>query len=149
MDLTRKLNLTRTMNLTGKMNRREAVALLGATALAACFSDRPDSTGVNGDGMVVEMRDTLAFSPRTLNIQVGDRVTWRNTSSFVHTATCDPALANDPSHVQLPEGAEAWDSGDVAGGGTFSRTFDVAGEYQYVCLPHEQQGMLGTIVVSS
>lgn len=138
------------MDLTRELTRREALVVLGATALAACFSDRPDdTTGPNGEGTAVSMNNDLTFSPRTLNIQVGDRVTWRNTSDFVHTATGDPARAVDPDHVQLPDGADPWHSGDVAAGGEYSRTFDVPGEYHYFCVPHEQQGMLGTIVVSS
>lgn len=131
---------------TTPLSRREAVAALGALVLAACFSDRttdpPDE-----DGVEVEMVD-LEFEPATVTIQVGDRVTWRNVGQFVHTATCDPAKANDPSNVQLPPGAAPWDSGAAAPGATFSRVFDVAGEYRYVCIPHEAQGMLGTIIVS-
>ena len=128
------------------MGRRDAIAAIGALALAACFSDRttapPDAGGVE-----VEMVG-IAFDPPTVSIQVGDRVTWRNVGQFVHTATCDPSKANDPSNAQRPPGADPWDSGAVAVGSTFSRVFDVAGEYNYFCIPHEAQGMLGTIIVT-
>lgn len=134
--------------MNDKLTRREALAALGAVLLTACFSDRTGPTQ-NGEGTVVEMTDALTFSPETVTIEVGDTVTWRNTSDFPHTATCDPSKANDPSNVQLPADADPWDSGSVGGGGEFSRTFDVPGQYDYVCLPHEGQGMLGTVVVTS
>lgn len=129
-----------------KLTRREAIGAMGAAVLAACFSDRPTDPG-DGGGIPVDMVDT-AFEPATLTIQVGERVTWHNVGQFVHTVTCDPAEANDPASVQLPAGAAPWDSGGVGPGGTFTHTFDVAGEYHYFCIPHETFGMLGTVVVT-
>lgn len=128
------------------LTRREAIAALGALALSACFSDRSTNPPEEG-GVEVEMVD-LSFEPATVNIDVGDRVTWRNTSQFVHTATCDPSKANDSASVNLPAGAAAFDSGAVSPGGTFSHVFEVAGEYRYFCIPHESQGMVATVVVS-
>lgn len=128
------------------VTRREALAALGALALAACFSDRStDPDG--GEGVRIDMVD-LAFEPATVTISVGERVAWHNTGQLVHTATCDPSKANDSASVQLPAGAAAWDSGAVAVGSTFGHTFEVPGEYRYFCIPHEAQGMLGTIIVS-
>ena len=136
------------MDLNVRLTRREALLALGAGALAACFSDRP-TTGPGGEGTVVEMTDQLVFSPETVTIQAGESVTWRNTSDgIVHTATGDPSKANDPSHVTLPQGADPWDSGAIAAGGEYTRQFDVPGEYRYFCIPHEAQGMIGTVVVT-
>jgi plastocyanin len=133
---------------TDRMTRREALAAIAVTAVAACTSDRP--TGENGDGDdVVQMTNSLTFVPATLNISVGETVTFRNTSTGIsHTATCDPAKADDASNVSLPQGAAAWDTGTVGPGGTRNITFTVAGQYRYVCLPHETSNMLGTINVS-
>lgn len=61
--------------------------------------------------------------------------------------TADPAQAADPSHVALPEGAETFDSGFIEADGSYSRTFDVAGEYRYFCIPHEGAGMVATLTV--
>lgn len=52
------------------------------------------------------------------------------------------------SHVALPEGVAPWDSGELTGGQTWSRTFDVPGTYRYFCGPHEGRGMIGTITVT-
>jgi len=131
------------------MTRREALAAVVVTAIAACTSDRPTEPTVDGDGNVVQMTNQIRFSPATLNISVGDKVTFRNTSTgIVHTATCDPAKAANASDVSLPAGAAAWDSGSLASGGEFTQTFTVAGQYRYFCIPHETLGMLGTINVS-
>lgn len=128
------------------LTRREALAALGGLALAACFSDQSTDPPDEG-GVEVEMTD-LQFEPATVNIQVGGRVRWRNAGQFVHTATCDPGVANDADSVRLPSGAEPFNSGAVAVGSTFSHEFEVPGEYRYFCIPHEAQGMVGTVIVS-
>ncbi len=89
----------------------------------------------------------ISFEPETIRITQGQTVQWRNTSRFTHTVTADPELAADPANVQLPEGAETFDSGDIAAGEVWRRTFTTPGTYRYVCLPHEQQGMRGTVIV--
>ncbi len=100
---------------------------------------------------VVEMTDKvqgLQFDPDHLTIRVGDTVTWRNVSDTSHTSTCDPEKATNPEeHVQLPEGAETWDSGLLNRDEEFSHTFEVAGEYTYFCIPHEGAGMVANLTV--
>jgi plastocyanin len=48
----------------------------------------------------------------------------------------------------LPSGAQAWDSGPLNGGQTFSHAFTTPGTYKYFCIPHESLGMLATITVT-
>ncbi|MCM2281744.1 MAG: plastocyanin/azurin family copper-binding protein [Bdellovibrionaceae bacterium] len=89
------------------------------------------------------------FEPATISIRVGDTVRWTNTSSsLIHTVTFDASLADDPSHVELPAGADPFNSGNIAPGGTFTRTFTVPGTYRYFCIPHEDEPMVGSITVS-
>lgn len=116
------------------------VALLAAAALPATSFSQPTAT-------VVEMTDGLRYIPASVTVRVGDTVEWRNTGTVAHTVTADPSKANDPSHVVLPEGAETFDSGTIIGGASWSHTFDVPGRYAYFCVPHEQQGMLGEVIV--
>lgn len=97
--------------------------------------------------VVVEMTQQLEFQPETVTISVGDTVEWRNTSNLPHTATFDPEAAADASNVVLPEGVEPFGSGTLSGGESFSHTFETAGRYQYVCLPHEMAGMIGEVIV--
>jgi plastocyanin len=64
-----------------------------------------------------------------------------------HTVTADKSQAADPSNVGLPPGVDAFDSGLIAEGESFSRKFDKPGTYRYFCIPHEGAGMVGTAVV--
>ena len=108
-----------------------------------------DGAGATGGGanQVVEMNDQLKFDPETITIKVGDSVTWTTVGAAPHTSTGDPSKAANAANVSLPDGAEPWDSGMVSQGGEFTYTFQVPGEYKYICIPHELAGMLGTVVV--
>jgi plastocyanin len=106
----------------------------------------PPAGGVTGP--VVAMTDQLRFVPDKLTVKVGDTVTWQNTGSVAHTVTADPAKAQNKAHVKLPAGAEPWDSGILTGGLSWSRRFDVPGEYAYFCIPHEANGMVATLTVT-
>ncbi len=94
------------------------------------------------------------FLPGTLEVEEGATVRWRNDSDESHTVTA--------YQRSLPEGAGYFASGgasdereardDVAAGlmiagETFEVTFDRPGEYEYFCIPHEKDGMRGTVVV--
>jgi len=72
-----------------------------------------------------------AFSPASLTIGVGDRVTVHNTDTGHHTFTDSPTF----------------DSGDVAPGGTYTYLFRKAGRFDFVCSYHQSLGMRGTITV--
>lgn len=87
------------------------------------------------------------FDPPTVTISAGQTVQWRNTSLVTHTVTADPGLAANPANVALPQGAQPFHSGKIEAGQVWSRTFTTPGTYRYVCLPHEQQGMRGTVIV--
>lgn len=101
-----------------------------------------------GQTHVVEMTDELVFDPEELTLNVGDTVVWRTIGAVPHTSTCDEGEATQPEeHVQRPEGAEAWNSELVNQGEEFERTFEVAGEYTYFCIPHEAAGMVGYLTV--
>ena len=102
------------------------------------------------------------FMPPTITIQPGDRVTWLNRGAHGHTITSDTGL---------------WDSGTVAGIGTYRGSgygggsyggggygsgttvsgssigqaywvqFHRVGTYNYYCRFHAAQGMRGTVIV--
>jgi plastocyanin len=117
----------------------------GRTGSAAAA---PRAAGVR-DTVAAEvgMTNQLRFTPDTVRIRVGETVRWTNSSDVVHTVTADPTKAVDRARVILPEGASTFDSGDLAPGATFEQTFTVAGEYRYICVPHELAGMLGVVIV--
>jgi plastocyanin len=75
--------------------------------------------------------DNFAFSPATLNVKMGQQVTWTNKQQGVaHTVTADGG-AFDHS---MPSGA------------MFSFTFAKAGNFAYHCTIHPS--MHGTVMVS-
>lgn len=135
-------------------SRREFLAVTGTTAtasLAGCLGL------FERDAFDIGMT-AAAFTPETLTVSAGTTVVWQNTSSRSHTVTAYEA--------SLPEGAsffatggyeteadarEAWKAtgeGIIATSETFEHTFDIPGEYAYVCLPHETGGMVGTVEVT-
>jgi plastocyanin len=77
----------------------------------------------------VDIRD-FAFSPRTIEIRVGDTIRWTNRDSVAHTATARNG---------------SFDTGLLADGESGSVRFTTAGTYRYVCTPHPD--MTGTVVV--
>ncbi|HKK70291.1 MAG TPA: plastocyanin/azurin family copper-binding protein [Candidatus Krumholzibacteria bacterium] len=99
------------------------------------------------DTVVVEMTDTLEYAPEHATVAVGGTVRWVNPGSVPHTVTADSSKAADPSHVSRPRNAPPFDSGNVGPGESYTRTFEVPGDYTYFCIPHERAGMVGTIRV--
>ncbi len=100
-----------------------------------------------GNIIVVELNDKLRFVPTQITIKAGDTVEWRNIGSIPHTVTADPGRAPGSRNIELPDGAEAFDSSWVMRGQSFRYTFSEPGVYRYVCLPHERARMLGTVIV--
>ena len=96
-----------------------AVAILGIVLpLFAAAIVAP--TPVRGATHSVEIGDGF-FSPASLSVQVGDTVTWTNVDDSPHTVT-----------------SEAFDSGNLDAGQTFSFTFTEAGTFSYVCNYHDE-----------
>jgi plastocyanin len=108
--------------------------------------------------------DVMKFFAPNLNIAVGDTVTWEDTTFVPHTITFIPETPPetiDPFTPEIPstdfDGSKYVNSGLLGDlppflGGpntSFSLTFTKAGTYQYICLLHADQGMVGQIVVGS
>jgi plastocyanin len=106
--------------------RPRARAGLGLAFLALSALAAPTALAASA---AVSIAD-FAFSPRTVEIRVGDSVTWTNRDSVGHTATG----SND-----------AFDTGLLEEGESASVTFVRAGTYRYICTPHPN--MTGTVVV--
>ncbi len=125
-----------------------AAVALGGLSVAGCGITGPAHTSPPPSRVEATIKmGFTSFNPESITIESGQTVQWRNTSLIMHTVTADKSMAADPAHVELPQGAESFHSGDVVAGAVWSYTFTVPGTYHYVCLPHEQQGMLGTIIV--
>jgi len=88
------------------------------------------AAGITASGTAVTI-DNFAFSPATLKVKVGQKVSWTNKQQGVaHTVTADGGTFDHP----MPSGA------------TFSFAFPKTGTFAYHCTIHPS--MHGTIVVS-
>jgi plastocyanin len=81
--------------------------------------------------------ENYVFVPESLDITVGDTVTWLNKGSIDHTTTS--------GENGVPDGN--WDSGLVSPGNSFTRVFSTAGTFPYYCAIHYSMGMTGRIIV--
>jgi len=123
----------------------------------------PTSFGRAGDPgkatrtMRISMSDTMRFSPALLTIKKGETVRFivRNDGKVLHevvlgtdaelTKHADlmrrfPTMKHDEPHMVHVEPGQS---------GSFTWTFDRAGEFRFACLipGHFQAGMVGTVVV--
>ncbi len=75
--------------------------------------------------------DNFAFTPKTLTVKVGTKVTWTNKDQTIHTIVCP----------QLKLKSDPLDTDD-----SFSYTFHTAGDYNYACGLHPY--MKGQVIVA-
>lgn len=126
--------------------------LILALLISACGRSRETANGretpaAPSHSQVINMTDAMAFEPTALTVAVGDTVVWVGTGATPHTVTDKPGAAGLAEHTVLPAGARPWDSGLVDQGKRFQWVFTTPGEYTYVCLLHEANGMVGHITV--
>jgi plastocyanin len=137
------------------MERRaylRAVGAATAAGLAGCI-------GTSGTSAEYDVgMSAKDFRPKTIAVEPGTEVVWRNTSKQGHSVTA--------YEDGIPDGADYWASGGFDGeqaardawgasskgtlfeGQTYSHTFEVRGEYPYFCIPHERGQMVGTVIVT-
>ena len=86
------------------------------------------------------------FEPIGAHIMPGQTVRWILDEDVHTTAAYHPK--NAMHSLRIPEHATPWDSGLMTiKGAHFDVIFTVEGVYDYFCLPHEADGMVGRIVV--
>lgn len=110
------------------------IAVTLVIVAAACKSS---STSPSGPGPSQVFMQNSAFTPATRTVAAGTTVTFVNQDGLAHTVT----YGSGPG--------SSFDSGSIAGGGSFAHAFTAAGTYQYYCTIHgtPTAGMRGTIVV--
>ncbi len=97
------------------------LVVAGGVAIEGC--------GGGGDPGANEVfMQSIAFSPMEITIQAGESVTWTNQDIVPHTATSgNPGDADSGSIFR---------SALLSQGGTFTHTFNDAGEFVYYCEVH-------------
>ena len=107
-----------------------ACALVGAVMLVGgCGDDK--SNGSNLDPR---------FDPATVTIVVGDSIRFVAVSGD-HTVTSGTGAADPNSGLLFDE--------ELPEGDTYTRAFSTQGTFPFYCIPHEADGMTGTITVAA
>jgi plastocyanin len=124
-------------------------------------------TTANGDGSggsgewtetsTVEMNDQLAFDPERIRVESGTTVTWENVGAVGHTVTAyDDGIPDGAdyfasggfdSQQAATDGYSDGMGGNVPEGESYEHTFETTGTYEYYCIPHEMNGMVGYVKV--
>lgn len=96
----------------------------------------------NADGSVVW------FDPIGVLIKPGQTIRWTNRDpGNSHTSTAyHPDNSDHPQRI--PTGATPWNSDYLLPDEFFTLVLTLPGVYDYFCIPHEQAGMVGRIVVA-
>lgn len=88
------------------------------------------------------------FAPGSITVPRGTKVVWQNEDIYPHTVTDNPAKEQAGARAVLPDGAAAWDSGDVYPGQTWAYVFVTPGKYVYFSTRNEGGLMMGTVIVT-
>jgi plastocyanin len=126
--------------------RRLGLVVLLLVFLVACSRE---------GGVRVEMTGGRQYEPQEVTVRAGETVTWSNESSEAHSVTAyQSSIRNGMDYFSSggfdsEKAARANVDALMVSGDTFSVRFDRPGTYRYFCIPHEDQGMRGTIVVEA
>lgn len=96
----------------------------------AATTNQSSSTQNVAETNSITIKD-FAFSPATVKVKKGTKITWTNQDNTAHTVTAT--------------NGGGFDSGSIANGGTFSFTFNQTGTFTYKCNFHPD--MFGTVIV--
>ena len=107
------------------------------TPTEAASTETPPS---DPDQRVAVGANGLNFEPDSFEISVGDTVLWEWVDGG-HSV----APESQPDGADWPGEAEEFSYSE---GHTHSYTFEVAGEYEYYCQPHQSSGMVGGFTVT-
>ena len=108
-----------------------AAAEMPTMASSNSPTTQPGAAQAVASGSVDVAISGFAFKPAELTVTVGTKVTWTNQDSVGH-------------NVKAADGS--WGSDTLSNGQSFSKVFDTAGTFDYVCTFHP--GMTGKIIVT-
>ena len=126
-----------------KINSNHSLLLLVVVAgiaatIPAAYAAEVEVKNAPGSSVPGCEETNECFIPYSVNIAIGDTVMWVNDDTAAHTFTS--GTAGDAESV-----GAIFDSGLVLVDGSFSNTFDEAGEYPYFCMVHPW--MEGLVIV--
>jgi plastocyanin len=107
---------------------------------------------------VIDM-NLVAFDPKEITVQKGETIAWTHNKGEPHSVTAyEDSIPSDAEYwasggFDSESAARAgWNGGDtiegaIRSGESYVHTFETTGTHEYVCIPHEEMGMKGTVVV--
>ena len=119
--------MSRKLHLIGIMANIGLVALFALLPIAGAAPRAAETKNVSAKD--------FEFDPKTITVNVGDTIVWKNVGQRPHTVDADDG---------------SFDSGTLQPGQEFSFTFSKAGTFPYYCEFHGAKGgsgMAGTVVV--
>ena len=153
------------------MKRRSLIGAVGAAFFGGCVgptsgwegSSRtptdpgPEATNhdsANAD-VIISMTNEPAFNPSSTEVNLGDKVLWKNNSTEAHTVTADEnGIPGDADYfasggfsrevlatIVYPIG------GRLRPGDDYTHQFETRGHYDYYSIPSKHRGMVGEIIV--
>ena len=125
------------VNLIGRLPLLSVLAALAGCGITGPAHDEP----LPDVAAVVDMGFT-GFQPDVVRIHAAQTVEWRNTAFTTHSVS---SVATEDASI--PQGARPLASGDLLGGDIYLHTFMVPGTYKYSSRHHEDDGMVGTVIV--
>ena len=139
------------MSYNGVSRRGFLQAAIGSATMISSTSAKAAAQ----ESTTVDMTDNLVFDPEEIQISPGTTVTWENVGSIGHSVTAYEDEIPDEAEYFASGGFDSEsaarnaypDEGNIPGGETYEYTFETEGEYGYFCIPHEQAGMVGTVIV--
>jgi plastocyanin len=127
--------LERGINMKDKWVLPACFALAIFAVFCCLVPGADDSKRSDSDEASVAMK-SLSFSPKKLEIRIGDSVVWNNEARTKHTATSD-------------DDGKTFNTGEIeAGKSSKPVKFEKAGEFKYHCKVHGNT-MSGTVVVKA
>lgn len=127
--------------------RRLVSALAGGVVAGTMLSGCTWLDARSNTRVTINLTGQYVLDPATIEIAPGTTVVWQNLGNRRQGVSTDANLVDDASLIVIPEGASAWDSGDITAGMTWEYTFEQPGTWVYVVRPAESR-QIGTIVVT-
>ncbi|MBZ5856388.1 plastocyanin/azurin family copper-binding protein [Flavihumibacter profundi] len=94
------------------------------------YNNTPTGGGATGATITIS---GMTFTPASKTVAKGTVVKWTNSDTYAHTATSNDGMT--------------FDSGNIAGGSSYSYTANTVGTFDYHCTIHGT-AMAGTLTVS-
>jgi plastocyanin len=132
------------------MLSRRLIVAAGGGALASCLASRRWHAFAAEKTIAIHMKSDVqgayvTFDPVGVFIEPGTTVRWVSDAN-VHTTTAYHPQ-NNHHCLRIPIEAQVWNSGYLLPKQAFAVTLTVEGVYDYFCIPHENAGMVGRIIV--